>query len=73
MSKNEQPEEHAYTATFDAEDDSVKLRVPTGDDGHCWHGLDLATAKRLRNELCEAVDKLDAVMDYKKSKMEDQS
>lgn len=46
----------------------MELRVPTGDDAcpHCWHGLDLATAKRLRYEICEAVDALDALMDFRK-------
>ena len=46
----------------------MELRVPTGDEAcpHCWHGLDLATAKRLRYEICEAVDALDALMDFRK-------
>jgi hypothetical protein len=46
----------------------VELRVPTGDDDtpYCWHGLDLATAKRLRNEMCAAVDTLEAILDLRK-------
>lgn len=46
----------------------MELRVPTGneDNPHCWHGLDLAAAKRLRYEICEAVDSLEALMDLRK-------
>lgn len=48
--------------------ETVELRVPTGDDAcpHCWHGLDFATAKRLRYEICEAVEKLESLMDCRK-------
>lgn len=59
----------SYAARHRKGEESVELRVPTGneDNPHCWHGLDLATAKRLRHEICEAVDALDALMDYRQS------
>jgi hypothetical protein len=58
----------SFAARYRLGQDTVELRVPTGDDDtpYCWHGLDLATAKRLRNEMCAAVDTLEAILDLRK-------
>ena len=59
----------SYAARHRKGEESVELQVPTGDEQnpHCWHGLDLSTAKRLRHEICQAVDALEALMDYRQS------
>ena len=59
----------SYSARFRLGQDVVELRVPTGDDDnpHCWHGLDLAAAKQLRDELIKSVETLEAFDELRKS------
>lgn len=59
----------SYSARFRLGQDVVELRVPTGDadNPHCWHGLDLAAAKRLRDELNKSVETLEAFQNLRQS------
>ena len=57
-----------YSARFRLGQDVVELRTPTGDmdNPHCWHGLDLYAAKRLRDELCKSIETLEAFQNLRK-------
>ena len=61
----------SYSARFRLGQDVVEIRVPTGDmdNLHCWHGLDLYTAKQLRDELCKSIDTLEAFQNLRKEKI----